>query len=102
MFVRASSLFTFSHSLGAAYSGVWANPQRIVITIQDANGAGPPPILEFRIQVNFCNFLFKCQENLIDVNDVLFLALTFVLQWYVPSSRYIWSSAPSFCFCKNK
>jgi hypothetical protein len=24
------------------------------------------------------------------------------LLWYVPSSRYIWSSAPIFCFCKNK
>ena len=24
------------------------------------------------------------------------------LLWYVPSSRYIWSSAPMFCFCKNK
>ena len=22
--------------------------------------------------------------------------------WYVPSSRYIWSLAPKFCFCKNK
>ncbi len=22
--------------------------------------------------------------------------------WYVPSSRYIWSSAPVFCFCKNR
>jgi hypothetical protein len=24
------------------------------------------------------------------------------LLWYVPSSRYIWSSSPIFCFCKNK
>ena len=24
------------------------------------------------------------------------------LLWYVPSSRYIWSSAPIFCFCKKK
>jgi hypothetical protein len=24
------------------------------------------------------------------------------LAWYVPSSRYIWSLAPIFCFCKNK
>ena len=24
------------------------------------------------------------------------------LVWYVPCSRYIWSSAPIFCFCKNK
>jgi hypothetical protein len=24
------------------------------------------------------------------------------LLWYVPSSRYKWSSAPIFCFCKNK
>jgi hypothetical protein len=24
------------------------------------------------------------------------------LLWYVPSSRYIWSSDPIFCFCKNK
>ena len=24
------------------------------------------------------------------------------LLWYVPSSRYIWRSAPLFCFCKNK
>jgi hypothetical protein len=24
------------------------------------------------------------------------------LLWYVPSSRYIWGSAPLFCFCKNK
>ncbi len=23
-------------------------------------------------------------------------------RWYVHSSRYIWSSAPIFCFCKNK
>ena len=23
-------------------------------------------------------------------------------EWYVPSSRYIWSSAPIFCFCKIK
>jgi hypothetical protein len=22
--------------------------------------------------------------------------------WYVPSSRYIWSLSPIFCFCKNK
>ena len=63
LFVRASSLFTFSHSLGAAYSGVWANPTRIVITIQDVNGAGPPPILEFWLQVKFCYFLSSAKKH---------------------------------------
>jgi hypothetical protein len=48
---QLDNLFTFSHDLGASYSGVWVTPRRIVITVLDVTGAGPPPILEFRIQV---------------------------------------------------
>jgi hypothetical protein len=35
-------------------------------------------------------------------NSSLVLSPLNSLLWYVPSSRYIWSSAPLFCFCKNK
>jgi len=34
--------------------------------------------------------------------DASILATFAAYDGYVPSSRYLWSSAPIFCFCKNK
>lgn len=47
------NLFFFSHSLGANFEGVWVTSKQIRITVLDATGAGPPPILVFTIQVIF-------------------------------------------------
>ena len=46
------NLFTFSQSLGTSYTGVFVNPQTLVITIVDSTGATPPVVGEFFLTVN--------------------------------------------------
>ena len=46
---QIDSMFSFSHSLGTSYVGLWDNLQQITITVQDPTGSGPPPIGIFTI-----------------------------------------------------
>ena len=70
------NLFFFSHSLGANFEGVWVTSKQIRITVLDATGAGPPPILVFTIQVIFASHISIRSSSMTGIACITCLALS--------------------------
>ena len=94
-------LASHAPSQPAAAATVWRGRGRVPIAGWSCGGVGPERGLRGGGRRVVCGV---GQERL--GPSYFFISLVLgplnSLLWYVPSSRYIWSSAPIFCFCKNK
>ena len=95
------ALASHAPSLPAAAAAAWRGRGRVPIVGWSCVGVGPETGLRGGGRRGWCEEWARRLGPSYFFMSLVLGPLNRLLR-YVPSSRYIWRSAPIFCFCKNK